>query len=301
VSGFQKRLAPRSGAATGLKVVRRKTDTRDMDSLSLVRGWLEWLDASGFAEHSIENYYRPVTRFLMIVDHREAALDDLVSFSLTQPQRSAHITYSALRSFFGYAMAVGAIDADPTQQLRSRAQPQTVPRAFTEDELSSLREAARLRDARRAAVVDLLADTGARTAEAVGIRVEDVLPGAVVLRKVKARPGGQRHERVVPLTARARDAVRVLRDAPASSYARTGGLLRVGGKMVYAWVREAGSDAGLYARPHLLRATFATRLAERGVDVRTIQDLLGHTNLNTTQRYVAVTDERRRAAVAVLD
>ena len=53
--------------------------------------------------------------------------------------------------------------------------------------------------------------------------------------------------------------------------------------------------------PHLLRATFATRLAERGVDVRTIQDLLGHTNLNTTQRYVAVTDERRRAAVAVLD
>ncbi len=242
-----------------------------MDSLAVVRGWLAWLESSGFAEHSVENYARPVTRLLMAVDHREATLDDLVAFSLSQPKRSAHITFSGLRSFFGYAEAIGAIQRDPTAGLRSPSQPRTVPHALTAAELDKLRAAAHAREPRRAACVDLLADTGARTAEAVGIVPADVLPDAVVLRKVKARP---RHDT----------------------------LMGVGGQMVYEWIVAAGQDAGVEGvRPHVLRATFATRLAEAGVDVRTIQELLGHSNLNTTQRYVAVTDERKRSAIRALD
>ncbi len=273
-----------------------------MDSLTVVRGWLEWLEASGFAEHSRENYARPVTRFLMQVDHRNATLDDLVAFSLTQPRRSAHITYSGLRSFFAYAIAVGAIDVDPTSQLRSRAQPRTVPRSLTRDELERVRLAALEVDPRRAAAIDFLYGTGARTAEAIAVRPEDVTADVVILRKTKTRPGGLRQERVVPLSAPARRAVEIFEQAPSSSYAKQDGtLMRVGSKMVYAWVRDSGRDAGIDVRPHLLRATFATHLAEKGIDVRTIQDLLGHTNLTTTQRYVAVTDERRRAAVAALN
>jgi site-specific recombinase XerD len=253
------------------------------------------------AEHSVENYSRPVTRLLMAVDHREATLDDLVAFSLSQPKRSAHITFSGLRSFFGYAEAIGAISRDPTAGLRSPSQPRTVPNALTAAELDKLRAAAHAREPRRAACVDLLADTGARTAEAVGIVPADVLPDAVVLRKVKARPGGMRQERIVPLTERALAATETFRRAPRSRYSRHDTLMGVGGQMIYEWVVEAGREAGVPARPHILRATFATRLAEAGVDVRTIQELLGHSSLNTTQRYVAVTDERKRSAIRALD
>jgi len=238
----------------------------------------------------------------MAVDHREATLDDLVAFSLSQPKRSAHITFSGLRSFFGYAEAIGAIQRDPTAGLRSPSQPRTVPHALTAAELDKLRAAAHAREPRRAACVDLLADTGARTAEAVGIVPADVLPDVVVLRKVKARPGGMRQERIVPLTERALAATETFRRAPRSRYSRHDTLMGVGGQMVYEWIVAAGQDAGVEGvRPHVLRATFATRLAEAGVDVRTIQELLGHSNLNTTQRYVAVTDERKRSAIRALD
>lgn len=272
-----------------------------MDPLAIVRGWQAWLEQSGFAAHSRENYARPVLRFLAVSDPWNADLQALVTFCLSQPPRSAHITFSALRSFYGYAMAVGMLDTDPTANLRSPQKPNTIPRAFTRDELESLRLAALERDPRHAAAIDLLYATGARTAEACAVTEEDLLPDAVVFRKTKARPGGLRQERVVPLNRRALLAVEVFRTIPAGRDASQPTLMRVGNKSIYAWVHDAGRAAGIYARPHLLRATFATHLAEQGVDIRTIQDLLGHTNLTTTQRYLAVTDERRRAAIAALE
>jgi integrase/recombinase XerC len=272
-----------------------------MDSLSVVRGWFAYLQASGFADHSIENYARPVTRLLMEVDFRAATLDDLVAFSLTQPKRSAHITFSALRSFFSYAVQVNALEVDPTGGLRSPAQPLTVPKALTPDELDCIRVAAYARDPRRGATIDLLAHTGARTAEAVAIEPADVVDGAVVLRKVKARPGGLRAERMVPLSPTGERAVEQLLELPPSRYAPPlGTLIGAGKKSVYQWVKDAAEEVGIDTHPHVLRATYATRLAELGVDARTVQELLGHTNLTTTQRYIAVTDERKRAAVALL-
>lgn len=272
-----------------------------MDTLDVVRGWLRYLEAGGAAPHTLENYSRRVIRFLSMYDIWEASLDDLVAFSLSQPTRSAHITHAGLRSFFAYAVETGHLDRDPTARLKARPQARTIPKAFTVEELERLRAAVCAIDPRWAATIDLLYSTGARTAEAVAIRPEDVSDAAVVLRKTKAAPGGQRRERVVPLGPRGLAAVRVFQEAPPSPFAPPlGALIGVGKMSVYERVRESGRAAGIYARPHLLRSTFATHLAERGVDVRTIGDLLGHSSLNTTMRYLAVTDERRRDAVALL-
>jgi integrase/recombinase XerD len=267
-----------------------------MEPLEVVRGWLRWLEASGTAAHTRENYTRPVTRFLMACDFQTARLDDLVAFSLTQPTRSAHITYAGLRSFFGYAVHVGARPDDPTAFLQCRPQARTVPVAFTPDDMDRLRVAAARLDPRYPAAIDFLYSTGARIGEAVAVTDADVSETGVLLRKTKARPGGLRQERVVPLGPRGRDAIATLQDLrrdPATVFG-------VGHKSVYAWCRESGKAAGIYCRPHLLRSTFATELARRGVDIRTIQELLGHTNITTTSRYVAVDPERKQAAVLLL-
>jgi integrase len=66
------------------------------------------------------------------------------------------------------------------------------------------------------------------------------------------------------------------------------------------WFTRAGNRAGMHLYPRLLRSTFATRLLEEGVDIVTVQHLLGHTNIETTLRYLSVTDARKRSAISLL-
>ncbi len=65
-------------------------------------------------------------------------------------------------------------------------------------------------------------------------------------------------------------------------------------------MREIQRRTGIRAHAHKFRATFATHMLQRGVDIRTVQELMGHTNIQTTMRYLAITDERLVAAVALL-
>ena len=68
---------------------------------------------------------------------------------------------------------------------------------------------------------------------------------------------------------------------------------------VQDWCRELQSQTGIRTHAHEFRATFATHMLQRGVDIRTVQELMGHTNIQTTMHYLAVTDERLIAAVAL--
>jgi integrase/recombinase XerD len=69
---------------------------------------------------------------------------------------------------------------------------------------------------------------------------------------------------------------------------------------VQDWMRELERRTGIRTHAHKFRATFATHMLQRGVDIRTVQELMGHTNIQTTMHYLAVTDERMVAAVALL-
>jgi integrase len=70
---------------------------------------------------------------------------------------------------------------------------------------------------------------------------------------------------------------------------------------VQDWISELQRRTGIRTHAHKFRATFATHMLQRGVDIRTVKELMGHTNIQTTMRYLAVTDERLAAAVAVLE
>ncbi len=209
---------------------------------------------------------------------------------------SAARELSAVRAFLGFvAEAEGREPALP--KMRGPKRPRSVPRPIAPDEVVALAEqAAEDQDepwiaARDLAVLLLLYGSGLRVSEALGLT-----GAALPLGEVLSVQGKRRKTRVVPLLAPVRKAIeayvelspwRPERDQPLFRGAR-GGPLR--GEIVRRSVRKARRLLGLSERttPHALRHSFATHLLGAGADLRSLQELLGHSSLSSTQIYTAV-------------
>jgi integrase/recombinase XerC len=204
---------------------------------------------------------------------------------------SAARELSAVRGFLGFASEAG------TPRLRGPKKPRSVPRPVSPDEAVSLAEevgedaSAEWIAARDRAVLLLLYGSGLRVAEALGLT-----GAALPLSEALVVTGKRSKTRVVPLLAPVREAIglylelcphRPSRDAPLFRGARGGPL---NGEMIRRVVRRARVRLGLSERttPHALRHSFATHLLGRGADLRSLQELLGHASLSSTQIYTAV-------------
>ena len=211
---------------------------------------------------------------------------------------------AAIRSFFRHQMLLGSRDDNPAAELELPRRARRLPRTLSPAEAERLVEAAAgttPRSLRDAALVELLYGAGLRVGEAVGLA-----KGAVDLDRRLVRcigKGGK--ERVVPLGRAAAEAVRryLSRGRPHLDRrhrpelflnARGGGLTRAGAFLI---LRRLATKAGLEPErihPHLLRHSFATHLLEGGADLRSVQEMLGHADLATTELYTHVSDRRRR-------
>jgi site-specific recombinase XerD len=120
-----------------------------------------------------------------------------------------------------------------------------------------------------------------------------------VLRQTKRRPGGRRVERAVPLGPKAKWATTGLLYLPPGR-SKHPGVVAASKDAVEHWFKRVQPDTGIRATPHTMRHSFATHLLEAGTDIRTVQELLGHAWVGTTQRYTRVTDARMREAVQLL-
>jgi site-specific recombinase XerD len=214
---------------------------------------------------------------------------------------------SALRRYFGWLTRTGAIEVDPTVGLAARGDEGRLPTVLRRDELDALLddpparvagddEAVRLRDD---AVLELLYGSGLRVGELCGLAPADV---DVRSRWVTVWGKGNKQRRV-PITEPAADAVRGWlargRDAiPATDPDAEGALFRnARGRRLSPrdCRRIIDRRASAPTHPHALRHTFATHLLDGGADLRVVQELLGHADLATTQRYTHVSKERLRA------
>jgi integrase/recombinase XerD len=213
-----------------------------------------------------------------------------------------HRKSACLRSFYRHLRRDGLLDTDPTAMLsaprRTRKLPQVLTRGEVEKLLSQPRgtEPAALRDR---ALLELLYACGLRASEAIGLELMDVDIDEGVLR---ARGKGSK-ERVVPIGQAAIGALRpyLERGRPALVKGsaephlfvnfRGGSLTRQG---LYKIVRRHALTAGLADRmsPHTLRHTFATHLLAGGCDLRSVQEMLGHADVSTTQLYTHLSSER---------
>ena len=211
---------------------------------------------------------------------------------------------AALRSFYRHQVLLGRRDDNPAAAIASPRRIRRLPRTLSPREAERLIEAAAgttPRALRDAALVELLYGAGLRVSEAVGLE-----RGAVDLddRLVRCTGKGGK-ERIVPIGRAAAEALRryVSRGRPFLDRrhrpelflnAKGGPLTRAGAFLI---LRRLAAKAGLEperVHPHLLRHSFATHLLEGGADLRSVQEMLGHASLATTELYTHVTDKRRR-------
>ncbi|TMM10864.1 MAG: tyrosine recombinase [Actinobacteria bacterium] len=211
---------------------------------------------------------------------------------------------AALRSFYRHQLLIGVRTDNPAAELELPRRPRTLPRTLSPGEVERLIEAANgttPRSLRDRALVELLYGAGLRVSEAVGLDRSAV---DLEQRLVRAFGKGSK-ERVVPIGREAVEALRryLARGRPYLDRrhrpelflnAQGGALTRAGAFLI---LRKLAASAGLEperVHPHLLRHSFATHLLEGGADLRSVQEMLGHADLSTTERYTHVSDRRRR-------
>ena len=193
---------------------------------------------------------------------------------------------AAVRSWLRFLVRRGLLERNPAREVRGPRLPKKLVSFLPVDEAHDLMVGAdALRDT---AILELLYASGLRVSELTGLDLDDVDRSGRTVRVL----GKGRKERIVPFgskAARALDAwlERRGRDAGALFVGRRG---RLTPRAVYTIVRAAARRAGITRKvsPHTLRHSFATHLLDGGADLRTIQELLGHSRLSTTQRYTHV-------------
>jgi integrase/recombinase XerD len=278
----------------------------------------------GLAPLTISSYSRDLQTWTEFLAPRgttalEAGRDDLKALLQRlmadgMDSRSVARKLSALRQFYRYLLLDKIITADPTMEIDSPKQWKVLPKALSEEETEALVTApssrastdSRLQTAlalRDRAMLEVLYAAGMRVSELVGVRLVDT---KLELGFMMVRGKGDK-ERMVPLGAPAQAALQsYLRDARPWLAGRRSPpelfLARGGHKLtrtrVWMIVDEASKAAGRHASPHMLRHSAATHMVAHGADLRTVQTVLGHADIATTQVYTHVALDRLQKVYA---
>ena len=266
----------------------------------------------GLAALTVEAYQSDLTQFAGALQRRE---DSLVGANMESVRaylaemrsngveaRSTGRKLSALRHFYRFLLMEGRIETDPTLNIESPKLWKVLPKALSQEQVQTLVQVAednpRLQ-LRNRAMVEVLYATGLRVSELVGMQMEDLNldAGSALVR------GKGDKERIVPLGVKAVEALKV--------YLRNARPQLCGGKQL-RWVfvdvqhtkltrqrvgqiiRQATKQE-FKASPHMLRHSCGSHMVTHGADLRTVQTILGHADLSTTQIYTHVGDERLRS------
>jgi integrase/recombinase XerD len=262
---------------------------------------------------TIEAYQRDLTQFNAWLDGQSLQLDRVERAVLRNylgerrdgglSPRSSARALSTLRGFFGFLIQTEVLGADPTANLRSPSLWQTVPHALSSDEIDALLavpDTSTTLGRRDRAMLETLYATGLRVSELVGLTLDRVRLDPGFVRVI----GKGRKERLVPLGTSAVAAIDDYlqyarsklnqRRLPQLFLNHRGGPLTRQGfwKILRGYAVKAG--IGSRISPHIIRHSFATHLVENGADLRSVQMMLGHASLTTTEIYTHVARERMR-------
>jgi integrase/recombinase XerC len=279
--------------------------------------WVEkfttYLEAERNAsKHTIINYRVDLTDFHKFMDSRElietGPLDIRRFLSHLTDRQCSRSTLgrklACLRSFFKFLVRENAVTSNPAATISSPKQEKRLPSFLEVDEIARLLEAPQgdRWDAKRdKALMELLYSSGLRVGELVAISVDDVdLESGLV--KVF---GKRKKERIVPVGAVALKALRVYLEARPEKNSHVQNPLFINKnytrltdrsvrRIILKYVRQLGIKKDVY--PHMFRHSFATHMLDRGADLRSVQELLGHENLSTTQIYTHVSLKKVREA-----
>lgn len=270
----------------------------------------------GLAPLSVQAYVTDIGQFAdfahsrgrtLVHAHRDDVrgfLQDL--FSNGVDGRSVGRKLSALRQLYRYMLLDELITRDPTLNIDSPKQWKILPKSLATQEIQSMlmpkqavseTRLAKALDARNHAMLEMFYAGALRVSEIVSVKVEDL---KLDLGYVLVRGKGDK-ERIVPLGKSALDALAAYFGAPRATLANCKaapwvflgrGARKLTRQRVWQMVQSASKPAGRHASPHMLRHSCATHMVENGADLRTVQTILGHSDISTTQVYTHIALDR---------
>lgn len=289
----------------------------------LAARWLEHLAVErGVSHHTLSNYTRDVNRYTawlagagrhdlaqVTATDVEAYVADLrrgVDGATPLAASSAARALTVARGLHRFGVEEGVLPADTAAEVSPPSAGEKLPDTLSIDEVASLLDACPTESPvglRDKALLETLYATGARVSEVLDLRVDDAT-AAIDADGILAVTGKGNKQRLVPVGSHAKDAIEayLVRGRPVFANGRSHALFlnkRGGGlSRQSAWtvIKQAAGRAGIEKdiSPHTLRHSFATHLLEGGADVRSVQELLGHASVTTTQIYTHVTADSLR-------
>jgi len=278
-------------------------DTRDLKKK--LSDFIDYLrKEKNYSKHTIRAYEKDIEVFLQFAEDNgidsvdSNVVSHYIAFLLRHGLGRTTVArkLSSLKSFFKTLKKLNLIPENPADVIRTPKKKRHLPGFLTYEQIE---KSLRIADPRDSAIMEVLYSCGLRAAELIGLNVDDVdLRGEEI--RVMGKGG---KERILPLGRRAQDAVaeylRVRRPARSEGEEKnalflnyrgrrltTRSLQRIVRKHLLGIARASGTN------PHILRHSFATHLLERGADLRSVQELLGHASLSTVQIYTHLTTKR---------
>jgi integrase/recombinase XerD len=293
--------------------VRRNRSAKDNHVEAQIRTFLNCLRVEkGLSENTILAYRRDICKFAAFAAEHHLEMKDvqrnhIVDFLASLyhkglDSRSVARHLVTIRNFFRFGILEGYIEDDPAATVESPRFRQSLPEFLSVEEVDRLLcqpDTSTPVGSRDKAMIELLYSCGLRVSELCGLRVSDMETQAGCLRCV----GKGNKERLVPVGRQALEAVQRYLRAERPKLLRPHSppylFLNQRGrkidritfwKALAVYGRKAGLRRGL--TPHMLRHSFATHLLDRGADLRSVQLMLGHSDISTTQIYTHVVEER---------
>ena len=267
--------------------------------------YLEYLsDIKKFSPNTIKAYRQDIDQFLVFFDYnlsdlsRDKIRDFLSSLYITSNNRSTvSRKIYAIRSFFHYLIQQGKAEKNPMDLISIPKAEKKLPEILTEDEMIRFLDqlpGESLSEIRNKALFELFYASGLRLSELTNLRRENINFDERLVRVL----GKGNKERIVPFNRKAGEILKEYILLSDKKYKKESEyiFLNLNGKKisdrgVEKIVKEVFKkigDSGKNVYPHLFRHSFATHLLQRGVDLRMIQELLGHSNLSTTEKYTTL-------------
>jgi len=273
----------------------------------------------GLSGNTVASYGRDLAQFAEFLEKRGASdprrIDEACVVAFLDTLRKGNYAptsiarkVSAVRSLMGFLCAEREIERNPVSSLEMGRPGRRLPKSLSVEEISRLLNTPDVRDdlgLRDKAMLETLYATGLRVSELVNLRVDDVNLNVGFLRCV----GKGDKERAIPIGEIAAGCIRAYVDGARERLSRGERtpylfLTKQGGPMsrVMFWkiIKKRAAEAGIAKEitPHMLRHSFATHLLERGADLRSVQEMLGHASIATTQVYTHVSRDHLREVYA---
>ena len=266
-----------------------------------------------YSEHTLLNYRLDLEAFFVFLGNEDVKAVDYPALrrflaelrSKERKPRSVARKLSSLRSFYKYLQREGIVDKNPAALVQTPKLDKALPHFLTEQDAVRLMESPeqdKTSGLRDRAIFETLYSSGIRVSELVGLSVRDT---DLISNVIKVFGKGKK-ERMVPVGDKACEALQAYLDARAAQGVKSEAVFlnRSGGRLTARSVRNiinkhiTRQAMAQKVHPHMLRHSFATHMLDHGADLRSVQELLGHVNLSTTQIYTHLTTDRLKSVYA---